>query len=75
MNQLQEGQGIAKVIDPLVEKFPAFDRVGIEQSVDEAHFLLRGNLIRDCVPVLVQRTAKNRLEAMTAGDSTPLSRC
>ena len=43
-----------------------------EQVVDEAHFLLRGNPIRDYVPVLVQRTAKNRLRGMTAGDPAPL---
>ena len=72
MNQLQEGQGIARVVDHLARKFPALDRIRVEQVVDEAHFLLRGNPIRDYVPVLVQRTAKNRLRGMTAGDPAPI---
>ena len=74
MNQLQEDQGIAKVVDHLVEKFPTLDRIRVEQVVDEAHILLRGNPIRDYVPVLVQRTAKNRLRHMMAGDSAALPR-
>ena len=73
MNQLQEDQGIAKVVDHLAEKFPTLGRLRVEQVVDEAHSLLRGNPIRDYVPVLVQRTAKNRLSRMMTGDPAPLS--
>ena len=72
MDQLQEDQGIAKVVDHLAGKFPALDRIRVEQVVGEAHYLLRGNPIRDYVPVLVQRTAKNRLRRMMAGDPAPL---
>ena len=73
MNQLHQDQGVAKVADHQREKSPAFDRVRTEPAVDGAHFLLRGNPIRDYVPVPVQRTAKNRLKAMTAGVPAPLS--
>ena len=72
MNQLQEDQGIAKVVDHLAEKFPTLGRIRVEQVVDEAHYLLKGNPIRDYVPVLVQRTAKNRLRRMIAGNPAPL---
>lgn len=72
MDQLQEDQGIAKVVDHLAGKFPTLDRIRVEQVVGEAHYLLRGNPIRDYVPVLVQRTAKNRLRRMMAGDPAPL---
>ena len=72
MNQLQEDQGIAKVVDHLTGKFPTLGRIRVEQVVDEAHLLLSGNPIRDYVPVLVQRTAKNRLRRIMAGDPAPL---
>ena len=72
MDQLQEDQGIAKVVDHLAGKFPTLDRIRVQQVVGEAHYLLRGNPIRDYVPVLVQRTAKNRLRRMMAGDPEPL---
>ena len=72
MNQLQEDQGVAKVVDHLAEEFPTLGRIRVEQVVDEAHYLLKGNPIRDYVPVLVQRTAKNRLRHMMAGDPAPL---
>ena len=61
MDQLQEDLGIAKVVDHLTEQFPALGRIRVEQVVDGAHRLLSGNPIRDYVPVLVQRTAKDRL--------------
>ncbi len=72
MDQLQEHQGIAKVVDHLTEQFPALGRIRVEQVVNEAHRLLRGNPIRDYVPVLVQRTAKDRLRRIMAGEPAPL---
>jgi len=68
MDHIQEVQGIAKVIDRLTDRFPALGRTQVEQVVEETHRLLEGNPIRDYVPVLVERTAKDRLRRMMAGD-------
>jgi hypothetical protein len=70
MDQLQEDQGIAKVIDRLADRFPTLGRVQVEQVVEETHRLLDGNPIRDYVPVLVERTAKARLRQIQVGDSS-----
>ena len=72
MDQLQEDLGIAKVVDHLTEQFPALGRIRVEQVVDEAHRLLSGNPIRDYVPVLVQRTAKDHLRRMMASETAAL---
>ena len=72
MDQLQENQGIAKVVDHLTEQFPTLGRNRVERVVDEAHRLLLGNPIRDYVPVLVQRTAKDRLRRMMASETAAL---
>jgi hypothetical protein len=68
MNQLQEDQGIAKVVDRLADRFPTLARARVEQVVAETHRLLDGNPIRDYVPVLVERTAKDRLRHIQASD-------
>ena len=68
MDQLQEDQGIAKVIDRLSERFPELERAQVEQVVAAAHSQLDGHPIRDYVPVLVERTAKERLRRIQAGD-------
>ncbi|MFM9918639.1 three-helix bundle dimerization domain-containing protein [Lacisediminihabitans sp. H27-G8] len=68
MDQVQEDQGIAKVIDRLAERFPALDRARVEQVVADTRSLLDGNPIRDYVPVLVERTARDQLRRIAAGD-------
>ena len=68
MDQLQEDQGIAKLIDRLADRFPTLERAQVEQVVAETHRLLDGNPIRDYVPVLVERTAKARLRHIQAGN-------
>ena len=68
MDQLQEDQAIAKVVDRLADRFPTLGRARVEQVVAETLGLLDGNPIRDYVPVLVERTAKNRLRHIEAGD-------
>ncbi len=66
----QEEQSIAKVIDHLLERFPTLGRDRVETVVEESRSLLDGNPIRDYVPVLVERTAKDRLRRMVAGGPT-----
>jgi hypothetical protein len=68
MDQLQEDQAIAKVVDRLADRFPALGRGRVEQVVAETRSLLDGNPIRDYVPVLVERTARDRLRRIEAGD-------
>lgn len=68
MDQLQEDQAIAKVVDRLADRFPELGRARVDQVVAEARRLLDGNPIRDYVPVLVERSAKARLRQIQAGD-------
>ncbi len=68
MDQSQEDQGIAKVIDSLASRFPTVPRSRVEQVVTESHSLLNGNPVRDYVPVLVERAAKDRLRRIVVGD-------
>ncbi|MBC7403210.1 MAG: hypothetical protein H7279_08585 [Microbacteriaceae bacterium] len=68
MDQLQEDQAIAKVVDRLADRFPELGRARVDQVVAETRRLLDGNPIRDYVPVLVERTAKARLRQIQAGD-------
>lgn len=68
MDQLQEDQAIAKVVDRLADRFPELGRARVDQVVVETRRLLDGNPIRDYVPVLVERTAKARLRQIQAGD-------
>jgi hypothetical protein len=68
MDQVQEDQGIAKFIDRLAERFPTLDRARVEQVVADTRSLLDGNPIRDYVPVLVERTARDQLRRIEAGD-------
>ena len=68
MDQMQEDQGIARVVDRLSDRFPTLGRARVEQVVAETRRLLDGNPIRDYVPVLVERTAKDRLRRIHAGD-------
>ncbi|QNE47316.1 hypothetical protein F1C58_10690 [Glaciihabitans sp. INWT7] len=68
MDQVQEDQGIAKVIDRLVERFPALGRARVEQVVANTRAMLDGNPIRDYVPVLVERSARDQLRRIEAGD-------
>jgi hypothetical protein len=73
MDPDHEAQGIAAVIDRLAERFPGIDRASVESIVDRTHRELEGNPIRDYIPVLVDRTAKDRLRRIAAGHPTDLA--
>ncbi|MGW9632130.1 three-helix bundle dimerization domain-containing protein [Agromyces sp. NPDC055520] len=68
MDHAEEARAVGEVIDRLVGRFPDLPRDRIAAVVEAAHVELEGNPIRDFVPVLVERTAKQRLkqEAMAA---------
>lgn len=66
MDQQLEDQGIANLIDKLVERFPSIAGGQIAQVVRECHDNLRGNPIRKYVPVLVEHSARDRLRQLVA---------
>jgi hypothetical protein len=57
-----EVQAVAHVIDRLVQRFPDKPRSVVEEIVSEEVNALRDGPIRDYVPVLVERAAKDRLK-------------
>ena len=58
-----EDRAIDEVISRLSEKFPSLSHEHIEAVVDEELHRLDGGRVRDFVPVLVERAAKQRLKA------------
>lgn len=62
MDHTEEVRAVDEVIDRLVARFPDLPRDHIATVVETAHLELEGNPVRDFVPVLVERTAKQRLK-------------
>lgn len=63
MTELSEQQALASVIDRLGKKFPDRSRADIESVVVQEYGALSQGPIRDFVPVLVERAAKEKLKA------------
>lgn len=66
MDHTEEVRAVDEVIDRLVGRFPDLSRDRIASVVETAHLELEGNPVRDFVPVLVERTAKQRLKQEAA---------
>ncbi|MFB6612040.1 three-helix bundle dimerization domain-containing protein [Agromyces sp. NPDC056379] len=62
MDHTEEARAVGEVIDRLVGRFPDLPRDHVAAVVEAAHLELEGNPVRDFVPVLVERTAKQRLK-------------
>ncbi|ANP73711.1 three-helix bundle dimerization domain-containing protein [Cryobacterium arcticum] len=62
MSELDETQAIGQVIDRLSQRFPGLGRAHIANIVEEEHGRLEEGRVRDFVPVLVEKAAKNRLK-------------
>ncbi len=63
MAKQDEAQAVAAVIDRLVKKFPDTHRTQIEEVVSDEYTALSDGPIRDYVPVLIERAAKDRLRS------------
>ncbi|WP_244284159.1 three-helix bundle dimerization domain-containing protein [Agromyces badenianii] len=61
MDHTEEARAVDEVIDRLVDRFPDLPRDRIAEVVQHAHLELKGNAVRDFVPVLVERAAKQQL--------------
>lgn len=59
-----EQRGVDEVIDRLGEKYPDVDREVIGVIVTEEHEAFNGRPVRDFVPVLVEKRAKQRVKAL-----------
>lgn len=59
-----EQRGVDEVIDRLAEKYPGVDRSTIEAIVAEEHEAFDGSPVRDFVPVLVEKRAKQRVKEL-----------
>ena len=56
-----EVRAVAEVVHRLSASFPDVNVVDVEHVVHQSHELFTGNPIRDFVPVLVERMARNDL--------------
>ena len=62
MSESDETQAIDQVIDRLSQRFPSLERAHIANVVQDEHEQLEEGRVRDFVPVLVEKAAKNRLK-------------
>ena len=72
MDDAEEERAVEDVIDRLAGRFPDVPRDHIVTVVHETHLELRGNPIRDFVPVLVEHTAKKRLRREAKPETVPI---
>jgi hypothetical protein len=61
MNQADEGRAIAEVSNRLHKRFPEVEPATVDQVVSTYHHEFDGSPIRDFVPILVERQARDRL--------------
>ena len=59
-----EQRSVEEVVDRLTMKYPGIDRLEIERIVAEEHQAFEGRPVRDFVPVLVEKSAKQRVKAL-----------
>jgi hypothetical protein len=67
MNADEEQVAVDRVIDLLAKRFPGVPRDMVAEIVEERHHALTGKPIRDFVPVLVEREAREFLRAEAHG--------
>ena len=70
MDAVKEQQAVDQVIERLAGRFPEFGRVEVESVVRDAVANFEGAPVRDFVPVLVERSAKNRIRQHLLGNRT-----
>ncbi len=61
-----EQSRLADVVDRLETRFPAVPRRQVEAVVTEVHGELADATVRDFVPVLVEKLARDRLQVQVA---------
>ena len=74
MKTNDESLAVDEVVHRLSARFSAFDVEDIADLVHECHASFGGSPIRNFVPLLVEHTARDRLQArlaLTAEDSPP----
>jgi hypothetical protein len=70
MGNIDEVEAVEKVYQRLVVRFPTVPLATVRATVQELHANLTGP-VRDYVPLLVERGARERLSAMVTSDNPP----
>ena len=65
-NSESEQRSVDEVIERLADKYPGVDPELIREIVAEEHHGFDDRPVRDFVPVLVEKSAKKRVEALAA---------
>ena len=73
MNAEDEASAVDDVVVRLAARFPDVSRDRVAAIVGEEHLELEGNPIRDFIPVLVEREARERLRVEGATPATILT--
>jgi hypothetical protein len=72
MGNMDEVQAVEQVYQRLVVRFPTVPVATVRATVQELHASLEGP-VRDYVPLLVERGARDRLSAMVASGTPPVA--
>ncbi|WP_345803356.1 hypothetical protein AAIB33_09820 [Microbacterium sp. AZCO] len=59
--EINEDVAVEEIVDRLAEKYPDLTRERVAEVVGEVHLSMTEAKVRDFVPVLVERGAKQRL--------------
>lgn len=65
MQNIDEKQAVTQVCERLAERFPELPAPTIRLAVDQEHRKLDGRPVRDYVPVLVERAAREALATIS----------
>jgi predicted metalloprotease with PDZ domain len=65
MSDETEQKSLVNVMFDLHARFPQTDQSIIEKTVHDAYLEFAGAPVRDYIPVMVERVAKNRIAALT----------
>ncbi|MFH8249525.1 three-helix bundle dimerization domain-containing protein [Microbacterium sp. B2969] len=68
--EINEEVAVQEIVDRLAEKFPMLPRERVTEVVREVHSSMDAAPVRDFVPVLVERGAKDRLKPEAKALST-----
>jgi hypothetical protein len=72
MSEDDERKSLQRVLEDLRERFPHVSPALIEETVRDAYLEFAGAPVRDYIPVMVERVAKNRIALKTG--ATPEAR-
>jgi hypothetical protein len=74
MREEDEAKSLVRVVDELHERFPGVPTVVVERLVTEGYRSFDGAPVRDYIPVMVKRSARESLATLVSGSRNTFDR-